>query len=556
MMKVVCNFVLLALIILLTCSVSCKVEDEIPIPITRTPEVSIHNDWIWDVTRTTAFCIGWVSTDSSDVLIETTGICWSKDSNPTINDSKTINESGEIISYNSISGLTPDTRYYVRAYAIWTGLTNYGTAVPFVTQGGSENTVTDIDGNVYNIVKIGLHWWMASNLKTDHYNNGDTIPTGGDWFSLSTGAYCLYTCIQYILPAFFFCRYISDDHMYNFPAVADSRGICPAGWHVPTDYEWKLLEGYADSQFPQGDPEWDKEGWRGSDAHSNLMATWGWGKDQQGNDQYGFSALPAGRSGNNLSEGHGNDGYFWTSTEGIYRIIANYGVKAVYRGHEMETGSWGMSVRCVKEDGSNTFTPCPAMPTVTYEEQTYNTVQVGDQCWLRENLNVGTIIQADQEMTDNGVIEKYCYNDDPGLNADYGGLYQWREAMQYDSVAGSRGICPPGWHIPSDQEWTILVNFAGGVDNAGSQLKEAGLMHWNPPNTGAINGTGFNALPGGFRSVPHGAFYLLGSEALFWSSTKPYPGTPDYWCLFNDSDNAGLAYREQENGLSVRCIKD
>ncbi len=100
--------------------------------------------------------------------------------------------------------------------------------------------------------------------------------------------------------------------------------------------------------------------------------------------------------------------------------------------------------------------PCIGTPDVSYEGQVYSTIQIANQCWLKENLNVGTMIDGLVNMEENGVIEKYCYNDEPDSCAKYGGLYQWNEMMQYFLQEGARGICPPGWHLPSDKEWKLL----------------------------------------------------------------------------------------------------
>ena len=97
-----------------------------------------------------------------------------------------------------------------------------------------------------------------------------------------------------------------------------------------------------------------------------------------------------------------------------------------------------------------TISSCPA--TVQYEGKTYNTVLIGNQCWLKENLDVGTRINLNQSPTNNGIIEKYCYNDNPTNCDTYGGLYKWDEAMQYTTTEGAIGICPSGWHIPSDDD--------------------------------------------------------------------------------------------------------
>ncbi len=149
--------------------------------------------------------------------------------------------------------------------------------------------------------------------------------------------------------------------------------------------------------------------------------------------------------------------------------------------------------------------PCPGTPTVTYEGKTYNTVQIGTQCWLKENLNVGTRVNGVQNQSNNSTIEKYCYNDDEANCNTYGGLYQWNEAMQYSTAPGTRGICPPGWHIPANAEFETL---AAAVNNDGNALKAIGQ------GTGSGQGTdtsGFSALLAGLRDT-NGGFIMLKLE--------------------------------------------
>src|ERR1035437_4695141 len=110
--------------------------------------------------------------------------------------------------------------------------------------------------------------------------------------------------------------------------------------------------------------------------------------------------------------------------------------------------------------------PCPGIPTVDYAGKIYNTVAIGDQCWLKENLDVGTRINGSLEQTNNSTIEKYCYNDDPANCTTNGGLYQWAEAVQYMNGATNtsspspaftgniQGICPTGWHLPTNAEYS------------------------------------------------------------------------------------------------------
>lgn len=211
--------------------------------------------------------------------------------------------------------------------------------------------------------------------------------------------------------------------------------------------------------------------------------------------------------------------------------------------------------------GSSGGQPCPGTPTVLYEGKTYNTVQVGTQCWLKENLNVGTRINGSQNQDPtNGIKEKYCY-DDLESNCDiYGGLYQWDEMMQGSTTEGAQGICPSGWHLPTDAEWTILTTYLGGEGIAGGKLKSTGTIEdgtglWYSPNTGATNESGFTALPGGTGG---GWFAEISSFGYFWSSTL-YSGTHAWQRFLSASDaNVIRNWDDETDGSdsSVRCVKD
>lgn len=210
--------------------------------------------------------------------------------------------------------------------------------------------------------------------------------------------------------------------------------------------------------------------------------------------------------------------------------------------------------------------PCPATPTVTYEGQIYNTVQIFNQCWLKENLNVGIMILADQMMSNNNIIEKYCSINDPDSCDKYGGLYHWWEMMQYSTQEGGQGICPPGWHIPTDNEWKILEGSAdsqfgiGDVTwdawayrgfDVGKNLKTTTGWHEDWDGTDLV---GFSGLPGG-RQLGIGSFYLPGGSGSWWtSSIVNYTGA---WSRTFDN-NTGV-YRDSDDdgyGFSVRCIKN
>jgi uncharacterized protein (TIGR02145 family) len=201
-----------------------------------------------------------------------------------------------------------------------------------------------------------------------------------------------------------------------------------------------------------------------------------------------------------------------------------------------------------------THLPWQCGDPVYYEGLTYNTVQISTQCWMKENLNIGTMIDSYQEQTDNDTIEKYCYNNNEWNCAIYGGLYQWDEVMQYTTTPGSMGLCPPGWHLPTDPEWTILVYYLGGPEIAGGKMKEAGYAHWLPPNTGATNESGFTGLPGG-RRVEGGLTNFIGTHAYIWSSTQISSTQALERRLFSAFTSCGPDELDKIWGCSVRCVK-
>jgi uncharacterized protein (TIGR02145 family) len=192
---------------------------------------------------------------------------------------------------------------------------------------------------------------------------------------------------------------------------------------------------------------------------------------------------------------------------------------------------------------------------VTWGGKSYQTVKIGTQCWFRENLNIGTRINGRKTQTNNGIIEKYCYGDNEANCNTYGGLYQWAELMQYVSTEGAQGLCPDGWHIPTDAEWSTLTTYLEGELVAGGKMKEAGTSHWASPNTGATNSSGFTALPGGNRSND-GSFYFLAYYAYFWSSSQSAAASAWGRNLLYGSEDVGRDYYTKADGFSCRCLQD
>lgn len=186
----------------------------------------------------------------------------------------------------------------------------------------------------------------------------------------------------------------------------------------------------------------------------------------------------------------------------------------------------------------------------------YTTVLIGTQCWMKQNLNVGTRISGSNEQTNNGTIEKYCYDNSNSNCNTYGGLYQWDEMMQYSTNEGVKGVCPDEWHLPTDAEWTTLTDYLGGEDVAGGKMKEAGTTHWAYPNEVATNSSGFTALPGG-NGYPDGSFINMSYHGCWWSSSQYNATYAWFRKLYYSLAQVYRDYDEgKSNGFSVRCLKD
>ena len=188
---------------------------------------------------------------------------------------------------------------------------------------------------------------------------------------------------------------------------------------------------------------------------------------------------------------------------------------------------------------------------------TYNTVVIGTQCWMLQNLKTIKYRNGDSIPNVSNtsawaalLTGGYCnYNNDPANGETYGHLYNWYTL--YDS----RKICPIGWHIPSDAEWSTLETYLGGSTVAGAKLKEAGTTHWTSPNTGATNSSNFTALPAGIR-WNSGFFYYLGTYGRFWSSNEY--STLAAWEQYVENVNikVTVSYSSKAGGYSIRCLHD
>ncbi len=196
-------------------------------------------------------------------------------------------------------------------------------------------------------------------------------------------------------------------------------------------------------------------------------------------------------------------------------------------------------------------------PVIDIDGNGYDTVVIGTQTWMKQNLNSTHYRNGDTipNVTNNTswsnlTTGAYCnYNNNSTYATTYGRMYNWY------TVVDTRNLCPTGWHVPSDAEWTVLTDYLGGASIAGGKLKEAGLTHWQSPNAGATNETGFTALPGGYRGS-NATYGDIGYAGCWWSSTAITTTFVWYRYINNNYSSANGFDNTKTYGFSVRCLKD
>jgi len=303
-------------------SLSFKTSPLIPVLTTANPSVT---------SSTTASCGGTITSDGGSA-VTVRGVCWSLSPNPTTGNSKTNDGTGTGIFSSLLAGLSVNTTYYIRAYATNAVGTAYGDEKQFATD---PVTVSDNDGNTYNVIRIGTQVWMKENLKTTKFNDNSPIElvTGNSaWSNLTSNGYCWYE------------NSIANKNVYgaiyNWYDV-NSGKLCPAGWHVSTDNEWITLEIYLGGSSPAG-------------GKLKETGTAHWLTPNRGaTNESDFTALPGGlrRGDNGAFESVTSYGFWWTASEYIspeswYRKIW-YDDDKTYR--DFKNSKYGMSIRCVKD---------------------------------------------------------------------------------------------------------------------------------------------------------------------------------------------------------------
>ena len=204
--------------------------------------------------------------------------------------------------------------------------------------------------------------------------------------------------------------------------------------------------------------------------------------------------------------------------------------------------------------------PCVDYPTMKDNDgNVYRTIRIGNQCWMRENLSATTtfaslgnaipLVTSATAWSSTMSAARCWNNNDSAANAAiYGSLYN-------NYAARMQQLCPPGWKVPSREDFNSLANQLGGTSEAGGKMKESGTTHWTSPNTDVTNSSGFTALPGGSRSATNGSFVLPGSSGSFWTATENTATNAWFSLLGYYTGEISVTHASKQYGYSVRCMR-
>ena len=537
----------------------------------------------------TSATVGGNITSDGGAMVTHRGVCWSTSPNPTLANNVAVDGVGKGTFTGKLENLQPAITYYVRAFATNIVGTAYGNEKTVTTMDACEgaSTVKDYNGNTYNTIAFGRQCWMKQNLRATAYSDGTTI-------SLSTSTTNSTTKYRYY-PDNLSSNVSGYGYLYNWPAVMNDaesssanpsgvQGPCPVGWHVPSDAEWTELTDYISlqSQYGCGTATYICKALASTETEWTYSSTTcNTGNTLSPNNASGFNARPTGRFINTGAVDFGGNAGFWTATassaNSIYRRDINYNYSYFVRG--TNSAYVGRGVRCVKNPDFHDTQSCPGTPTVTdNDNHIYNTVQIGKQCWMKQNLRTtkypdGTPIPLGATTsTTTGFY--YHVNGDSTNDASYGLLYNWVSAM--DSTASSnavpsgvRGICPENWHLPSYNEFQQLKEYISGQsyfycggDNSYIAKSLASTTGWSSTSTqtcsvgntsAANNATVFTATQAG---IYNGNYYDFGETEYFWTATGYNSGNAWSFYIYYTNATVPIYTYTKARGQSVRCVKD
>jgi uncharacterized protein (TIGR02145 family) len=492
------------------------------------PAPAVTTSAITDITQTAATSGGNVVNDGGSA-VTARGVCWNTALDPTIANSKTTDGTGTGGFTSNMTGLTANTTYYVRAYSTSANGTGYGAEMTFTTLGPvptvSTSSVTAITqttatggGNVTSdggsaVIVRGVCWNTVTDPTTANTKTVDGTGTGN--FTSNINGLTMST--TYYLRAY---AITANGTGYGSDVTFTTLGTPPA---VTTT----VITGITQTTATGG-------GNVTSDGGSSVTARgvcWSTAIDPTLANSYTTDGTGTGSFTSNITG----------LTSGTTYYVRAYATSANGTGYGADMNFTTQLATITDIDGN-----------------IYHQVVIGTQTWLVENLkttryNDGSSIPlvTDPNAWISLSSDAYCWPENDGSNiTPYGAMYNW-----YAVNTGKLALT--GWHVPTDDDWNTLINYAGGTSVAGGNLKETGTTYWQPPNTGATDEFGFSAVPAGYRSYTNGSFVNFTLWGIYWSATTQ-GGSAGRVLLENTT--AAIDFHDPAGvytfGFSVRCIKN
>jgi uncharacterized protein (TIGR02145 family) len=486
------------------------------VPVLTTTDVT-------SITATTAVSGGNISSNGGSA-VTVSGICWATSLNPTISNSKTTNGALTGSYSGNMTGLIMGTTYHVRAYATNAAGTAYGNDVSFNTLGIPTISTTAV----------------SSIAATTAVSGGNISANGGA--SISASGVCWSTSANPVIT-----DSKTTDGSITGSFISNITGLTPG-----TTYH---VRAYATNVVGTA---------YGSDASFTTITT-----PTISTSPISSITLTSALSGGNITTNGGAtvtaSGICWATTanpttanflttDGSLTGIFSSNLSLLTPGTTYYVRAYATNIV-----GTSYGTQVVFNTKISdIEDNTYNTVNINGQVWMAENLKATKYLNSDLIGTKTGDVSsestpkyQWAYGDDETNVPTYGRIYTWF------AVTDSRGVCPTGWHVPTDTEWETLKSSLGDASTAGGKLKETGTIHWTSPNTGATNETGFTALPGGYRLL-NGSYASINLTGYYWSST-PDGSNPAFGLgqglHYNDAIILRGGYDKHE-GAYIRCLKN
>ncbi|MCX6321469.1 MAG: fibrobacter succinogenes major paralogous domain-containing protein [Bacteroidia bacterium] len=505
---------------------SCKKDPTPPVISTTT---------VTAISYTTATSGGAV-TNEGGASVTARGVCWNTSLDPTTTNNKTTDGTGTGGFNSSLTGLIAGTTYYVRAYATNIAGTGYGNQISFTT-----STVAT--------VVPALTTTAASSITSTTATSGGNITSDGGAAVTARGV-----CWSTSLDPTTALSTKTNDGTGNGAFTSYITGLTPGTIYYVRAYATNSVGTAYGTQVTFTTGQTTTLPTVTTNSITNITQTTASGGGDVTSDGnatvtargvcWSTSANPTISLSTRTTDGTGT-GSFTSS-------LTNLSASTTYYVRAYATNSVGTAY------GSNlsfTTTAGSGSTITDVDGNTYSTVTIGTQVWMTSNLkttkfNDGTAIPL---VTDNSTwtwtsTPGYSWYNNAAANKNtYGALYNWY-------TVSTLILCPTGWHVPSDAEWTTLTTYLGGESLAGGELKETGTTHWLSPNTGATNASGFTAVPGGLRDN-YGSFFYVGIGGYWWTSSE-YGSYSWGRSILNDKSNVNRNYTYRRYGFTVRCLKD